>query len=60
MKALVITTAVGSFSGLLIGWALIGPLGLYGYYIGTVMSWFLDGAAGLILYFCGGWRKRLP
>ena len=60
MKALVITTAVGSFSGLLIGWALIGPFGLYGYYIGTVMSWFLDGAAGVILYLFGSWKKRLP
>lgn len=59
MKALLITTLVGSVARIIIGWILIPYWGIYGYYVGWVMSWVLDGAVGLLIYFFGKWKKRL-
>lgn len=59
MKALLITTIVGSFARIILSWVLIAPLGIYGYYAGWVLSWLTDGAAGVIIYFFGKWRKSI-
>lgn len=59
MKALLITTIVGSAVRILISWLLIPYWGIYGYYVGWVMSWVLDGAVGLLIYYFGSWKKQL-
>ena len=59
MKALLITTIVGSAARIILSWGLIAPLGIYGYYAGWVLSWLTDGAAGVIIYFFGKWRKSI-
>lgn len=59
MKALLIMTFAGSAARILISWLLIGPFGIYGYYVGWVMAWVFDAAVGAGLYFFGSWRKKL-
>lgn len=57
MRALFITTFMGSLARLIIGWLLIKPYGIYGYYVAWVSSWFIDGLLGIIIYRFGSWRK---
>lgn len=57
MRALFITTFMGSLARLIIGWLLIKPYGIYGYYVAWVSSWLIDGLVGIIIYRFGSWRK---
>ena len=60
MKALLTMTIAGAAIRILVSSLLIGPWGIYGYYVGWLMSWFFDAAAGAIMYFFGKWKKELP
>ncbi|MBR2338858.1 MAG: polysaccharide biosynthesis C-terminal domain-containing protein [Clostridia bacterium] len=57
MTALLVTTVVGSVARIAISWLLIGPFGIYGYYVGWVLSWVVDALVGWIIYRFGKWRK---
>ena len=57
MRALFITTFMGSVARLIIGWLLIKPYGIHGYYVAWVASWLIDGLVGIIIYRFGSWRK---
>lgn len=59
MRLLLATTVTGSIARIIISALLIGPLGIYGYYVGWVLYWFVDAAVGAGLYFFGSWRKEI-
>ena len=60
MKSVLAMSMAGSAIRILVSALLIGPYGIYGYYVGWMSTWFLDAGVGLVLYFFGKWKKEIP